>query len=101
KMVLDHPGGVDADAVGQLALLDGLLEHRALGILVPGPGQLVLEEEADLHRALPVRRRWAAATGGPRRRRRNRSSRRRRASRCLGRAARPSRRTRPGPPRPW
>ena len=49
EVVLDHPGGVDPDAVGELTLLDGLLEHGPLRTLVPGPGQLVLEEEADLH----------------------------------------------------
>src|SRR5207248_2485389 len=48
EVVLDHPGGVDADAVGQLALLDGVGEHGGLGVVVPRPGQLMLEEQSDL-----------------------------------------------------
>src|SRR3954452_5021167 len=54
EVVLDHPGGVDPDAVRQLALLDGVGQHRGLGVVVPRPGQLVLEEQTDLHRCDPV-----------------------------------------------
>ena len=49
EVVLDHPRGVDPDAVGQLALLEGLFENPMLGALLPRPGQLMLEEEADAH----------------------------------------------------
>src|SRR4051794_33463008 len=52
EVVLDNPRGVDPNAVRQLALLDGVGEHRGLGVVVPRPGQLVLEEQTDLHRVI-------------------------------------------------
>ena len=35
---------LDAERVGELDLLERVLEQRVLGVLVPGPGQLVLVE---------------------------------------------------------
>jgi hypothetical protein len=37
EMVLDHPGGVDPDAVRELALLEGVRQHGRLGVVVPRP----------------------------------------------------------------
>ena len=52
EMVLDLPGMVDAQAVRQLDLIERLLVDAVLVALVPRPRQLVLVEDAELHRAV-------------------------------------------------
>jgi hypothetical protein len=49
EVVLHLPDAVEAEAVGELALLERLLHQLVLGVLVPGPGELVLVEETELH----------------------------------------------------
>jgi hypothetical protein len=48
-MVLDLPGVVDAQAIGQLDLVQGLLEEDELAVRFPWPGELMLVEDAELH----------------------------------------------------
>ena len=56
EVVLDHPHVVDAEPVGERALLECLLEHAVLGVGIPGARDLVLVEDAELHvRHPPVR----------------------------------------------
>ena len=47
--MLNLPGEVDAEPVGQLHLVQRLLEQSELGALEPGPRQLMLVEYAELH----------------------------------------------------
>ena len=49
EVVLDLPRVVDADRVGVLDLLERVLDQLVLGIRLPGPRQLVLVEDAELH----------------------------------------------------
>ena len=49
EMVLDLPGVVDAELVGEFDLIERLLEQPVLVALVPRPRQLVLVENAELH----------------------------------------------------
>ena len=49
EVVLDLPHGVEAELVGQLDLVEGVLDELPLGVLGPGPRQLVLVEDAELH----------------------------------------------------
>ena len=49
KMVLDFPGVVDAEPVGEFDLVQRLLEQPVLVALVPWPRQLVLVENAEFH----------------------------------------------------
>ncbi len=65
--MLDHPGGVVAEPVGKLDLIEGILEELQLAVRFPGAGQLQLVENAELHeRSLPGRRHnSAAACGAP------------------------------------
>src|SRR3982074_277 len=49
KMVLDFPGVVDAELVGELDLIERLLKQPVLVTLVPRPRQLVLVENAEFH----------------------------------------------------
>src|SRR4029453_3032309 len=51
EVVLDLPHDVEAQAVGQLDLLEGVLDERQLAAVVPGAGELVLVEDAELHGA--------------------------------------------------
>ena len=53
EVVLDLPDVVEAEAVGQLDLLEGVLEQAVLVAVLPGPGDLVLVEDAELHRRPP------------------------------------------------
>ena len=56
KVVLHQPRVVEAEAVGQLDLLERLAEHSLLVIVGPRARHLVLEEQAELHREpLPER----------------------------------------------
>ena len=54
EVVLDLPRVVDAEAVGQLDLVERLLEEPVLVAVVPGARDLVLVEDAELHRGPPV-----------------------------------------------
>ena len=47
EVVLDLPHVVEADAVGQLHLVERVLEQLVLVVGVPGPRQLVLVEDAE------------------------------------------------------
>ena len=49
EMMLDFPGVVDAELVGEFDLLERLLEQPMLVALVPRPRQLMLVENAELH----------------------------------------------------
>jgi hypothetical protein len=51
EVVLDLPGEVVPQPIGQLDLREGLLEEVVLAALVPGARKLVLVEDAELHRA--------------------------------------------------
>ena len=55
EVVLDLPGVVDAELVGELHLVERLLEQPELGALDPRPRQLMLVEDAELHGCLPGR----------------------------------------------
>jgi len=49
EVVLDFPREVEAQAVGQLDLVEGLLQQFVLALRVPGTRQLVLVEDPELH----------------------------------------------------
>jgi hypothetical protein len=49
EVVLDLPTCLDAELVGQLALLQRVLEQRVLGVFIPRAGQLMLVEQPELH----------------------------------------------------
>src|SRR5262249_25579854 len=49
EVVLDLPGEVDPEPVGQLHLRERLADKPRLAVLLPGPGELVLVEDAELH----------------------------------------------------
>jgi hypothetical protein len=49
KMVFDFPGVIDAEFVGELDLVERLLEQPLLGAVVPRSRQLVLVENAEFH----------------------------------------------------
>ncbi len=49
QMVLDLPEVVDAETVGQLDLLQGVLQQAVLVIGPPRPWELVLVEDAESH----------------------------------------------------
>src|SRR5262249_9350724 len=50
EVVLDLPEVLDPEPVGELDLLERLLEHAPLRARLPRPRHLVLVEEAELHR---------------------------------------------------
>ena len=54
EVVLDLPHVVDAEAIGQLDLLDGIPKETVLGVLVPGTGELVFVEESEFSSFLTV-----------------------------------------------
>ena len=60
EVVLDLPHVVDADLVGELDLLDRVLEELLLAARRPGPRMLQLQEDAELHRSLRSGSRAAA-----------------------------------------
>ena len=49
EVVLDLPGVVDPEPVGELYLVEGLVEEAELVSLLPGAWQLVLVEDSELH----------------------------------------------------
>src|SRR5438552_3473434 len=61
KVMLDLPGEVDAEAVGELNLVERVLKELQLAPIVPGSRQLVFVEDAKLHRSVPFfAARWRA-----------------------------------------
>ena len=63
EVVLDLPDVVDADPVGELDLLERVVQQPLLGVLGPGPRQLVLVEDAESHLVAPLRSVAAADVG--------------------------------------
>src|SRR5579875_11205 len=53
EVVLDFPGMIDAEPIGQFDLLQRVLEEFQLGAILPGTRQLMLVEDAKLHRCSP------------------------------------------------
>ena len=49
EVVLDLPHVVDAEPVGELALLERLLQQLVLGVVAPRTRELVLVEDPELH----------------------------------------------------
>ena len=49
EVVLDLPGVIDAQAIGQLHLVQRVLEEPELGALLPRTGQLMLVEDPEFH----------------------------------------------------
>ena len=66
EVVLHHPRVVVADPVGQLDLRQGIPIELVLPILGPGPRQLQLIEDAELHVSLPQRIAQCGHDIGPR-----------------------------------
>ena len=56
EVVLDLPHVLDAERVGQLDLVERVLDQLVFGAVVPGPADLVLVEDAELHVSRPPRR---------------------------------------------
>ena len=48
--MLDLPGEIDSEPIGELHLIERLLVEPQLVALVPRPRQLVLVEDAEFHR---------------------------------------------------
>ena len=46
--MFDFPGVVDAESVGELDLIEGLLEKTVFAVLGPRAGELVFVEDAEL-----------------------------------------------------
>ena len=53
KMMLDLPGEIDAEPIGELHLIERLLEELELGAFGPRPRQLMLVENPETHRLAP------------------------------------------------
>ena len=51
EVVLDLPDGVEAHAVGELDLLEGVLDQALLAVVAPRAGELVLVEDPEAHGA--------------------------------------------------
>ena len=71
EVVLDLPHVVDAQPIGELALLERVLDQRVLGVFLPRPRELVLVEDPELHAGRPRRARAARVAVRARRRRRS------------------------------
>ena len=65
EVVLDLPRGVQAHAVGELDLLQGVLNEAVLAVVTPGAGDLVLVEDPEAHGREPNHAPFAA-TGSAR-----------------------------------
>ena len=52
EVVLDLPREVDAELVGQLHLVERLVQELFLGALRPGARELVFVEDSEFHRVL-------------------------------------------------
>src|SRR6516165_9642769 len=107
KMVLDLPGIIDAEAVGELHLIERLLVNAVLVTRLPGPRNLMFVKNAEFHSGLRfplmpphaarARRTWRGASS--RREGREAARRWRRAFACArGRRSSPHA-TAPSPPR--
>src|SRR2546425_3265149 len=71
EVVLDLPGVVDPEPVGQLHLRERLVDEAHLAVLLTGSGELVLVEDAELHgRGSSSGRRYSARATPVKRRRR-------------------------------
>ncbi len=81
--MLDLPRVIDADAIGELDLIERLLINLVLVAVVPGTRDLMLVEDAELHRRLPLYRLNAAPLLSAARMRRKRSSKAQRISGCV------------------
>ena len=53
EVVLHLPGVVVAEAIGQLDLVERVVQQRELVVAVPGSGQLQLVEDPELHAVAP------------------------------------------------
>ena len=53
KMMLNLPGIVDAESVGQLDLIEGLLKQTVFAVLSPRAGQLVFVEKFRIASRFP------------------------------------------------
>jgi hypothetical protein len=53
KMVLDFPGVVDAEPIGEFDLVERLLKQPVLGAIIPRPRKLMLVENAKFHGRSP------------------------------------------------
>ena len=53
EMVLDFPGEVVAEPVGQFELVERIMVKGQLAVRSPGPRQLQLVEDAEFHSSLP------------------------------------------------
>src|SRR5439155_22885612 len=62
EVVLYLPRVVDAEAVGELHLVERILEQLQLGAVLPGPRELVLVEDPELHAEAARRASKSAAT---------------------------------------
>ena len=56
EVMLDRPGVVDAQPVGELHLVERILHQLALVVGPPGLGQLQLVEDPEFHRRLSALR---------------------------------------------
>src|SRR5271166_4307633 len=54
EVVFDLPGEIDADAVGELNLIERLAEQFQFVAVVPGTRQLVLVEDSEAHDGSPI-----------------------------------------------
>jgi hypothetical protein len=64
EVVLDLPGVVDAQPVGELHLIERLLVQAELAPLVPRPRQLVLVENPELHAPSSLSNDLSTTAGG-------------------------------------
>ncbi len=62
EVVLDFPDVLEPELVGELDLVECVLEQLILGVSVPGARELVLVEDAELHGAP----KWSRGRGNPR-----------------------------------
>ena len=53
--MLHFPGKVDAEFIGQLHLIERLVQKFFLGAVCPGARQLVLVEDSEFHRQVQGR----------------------------------------------
>ncbi len=49
EVVLDFPGVVDAEAIGELDLVESFVEEALFVAFAPGAWKLMLVEDAELH----------------------------------------------------
>ena len=54
EVVLDLPYGIEAHAVGELDLVEGVAHEPLLAVVAPRPGDLVLVEDPEAHGGEPI-----------------------------------------------